>query len=218
MATGMGQGGKVCFYHCCWSHLCCKVCPQLKKRRCGQVEGLSDILMLFVGSPELLVCNLFRILITFQCCLLVLFSNCIIVSNCISLKMLIGYQRSQILFNIDFSKGSSRVRERIYHVTSLVLLPDVVEQALKNFKSIEKLYLIMINYILGEETLTIFHIMWYLKIIYKRSTFKKIFSYVEQFFLKVLSKHIVCNNIDNDECNFAYLFQMVILPFEEFKK
>lgn len=215
MATGMGQGGKVCFYHCYWSHLCCKVCPQLK-RRCGRVEGLSDILMLFVGSPELLVCNLFRILITFQCCLLVLFSNCINVSNCILLKMLIRYQRNWKLFDIEFNKGSSRVRERIYHVIFVVLLPDLVEQALKTFKSIEKLFLILRN-VLGEEILTVFDILWYLKLIYERSTTKKIFSYVEQFFLKVLSKEIICCNIDNDQCDSAYLFHIVILPFEKFK-
>lgn len=184
MTTGMGQGGKVCFCHRCSSHLCCRASPQCQRRRGGHVEGLIDILMLFVGSKELLACNLFRILITFQCCLLVLPSYCIDVSTCIMLlKMLCRYQRNRRFYSETCVKASSEVRARKYYKIHSVLLSNMVDLALKTlFKKIEKFYQVTNKL---QENYVIIDIMWYVRMICKRSLFNNIlvFSYVGQLFL-----------------------------------
>lgn len=68
---------------------------------CVTLERLSDVLMCFIDLFELLMCNLLRILITVQCCLLVLNSYHFDVSHCrFVISILIRYQRTSRLLQV----------------------------------------------------------------------------------------------------------------------
>lgn len=111
-----GRGGKVCLCQGYWSCSCHK-CEMLEVRgHHPQGPGRS------MAAWPRAVCFAMRILVTFQCCLLVSSSDCIDVCNFLVLLMLTRYQRIRRPFIITLYYKNNRVRKKIdLKISSLIL-------------------------------------------------------------------------------------------------
>lgn len=115
-----GRGGKVCLCQGCWSCSCHKCGMQEMRGHHLQGPGRS-----MAAWPHA-VCFAMRILITFQCCLLVSASDCIDVCNFLVLLMLTRYQRIRRPFIITLYYKNNRVRKKIDLKLPTLILSSLV--------------------------------------------------------------------------------------------
>lgn len=160
--------------------------------------------MLSVSSQRLLA--LFRILVTLQCCWLVLFSNRVDVSNCVVLlDVLIRYQRNlRSVQNIVIKKRyqvSKEIRCQILPIPSMVesiLLPPLCS-------NVGLCDLCVTN--VWKQNSFVIDYMWYVR------NCSKIFIHLEKLCPLYLGRHTIGSKL-YDEYNFAFLYHNVILLFE----
>lgn len=116
-----GRGGKVCVCQGYWSCSCHKC--GLREARGQQWQGLGRSVAAWSRTA---VCFAMRILVTFQCCLLVSASDCIDVCNFLVLLMLTRYQRIRRPFIITLYYKNNRVRKKIDLKLPTLILSSLV--------------------------------------------------------------------------------------------
>lgn len=157
--------------------------------------------MLFVSCQKLLASNLFRILITFQCCLLVLFGNCLDVRSClVFFSVLIRYQRNPRCIGNTFNSKKNQARRKIIQrslSSSVHRMLDPVLILLCISRIIRDLY--MITILKPNCFINIYIPVWHVR------SSSQIFIYVKKSSFIYLSKHTIGSKL-YDQYNFACIY------------